>query len=83
VREYIPLSYLAEGTPGPLLSENPRWIARLYFLAFRETIIGEMLHIKRFFACENELGYPPTHYRGEFEAMPTEARCTEKSFIFW
>src|SRR2546421_9226361 len=78
VSEYIPLLHLAEETPGRSLPKNARWISWLYLLALREAVNREMLHIKRFFACENELGHPATHYRREFEAVTTERKLLFK-----
>ena len=46
----------------------------MYFFTLRKTIIGKMLHVSRFTACENKLGHPlPNDWR-ELEAVPTDRK---------
>jgi hypothetical protein len=52
------------GSIDRVLTKHARGIPRAYFFAPRETVIGEMLHVFRFLAGEDELCHPLSDDRG-------------------
>ena len=62
------------GSIDRVLTKDARGIPWANFFAPRETIIGEMLHIARLFACEDELCHPLSDDGRELEAVPTDTK---------